>query len=315
MYSYENYQKVKEQIQNSRTRALDEAKMRTERLRFESEEFKNTDDELSNTGFTLFKAACRGEDIEPIKKRNLLLQEKKKQLIKSLGYPENYTEPDFSCKKCSDYGHNDKGEICSCFKEALIKATIASSGMGTLLEKQSFENFNLERYEGKAKITMERTLKLSHEFVDNFSKDKGNLLLLGTTGTGKTHISSAIALEVIKKGYDVIYDSVHNIISDFENERFKSGYGPREDTTSRYLECDLLIIDDLGTEFTNSFTVSCIYNILNTRQNRALATIVSTNLTPEDLARKYEDRIYSRIIGSGTRVLFFDGADFRIHQK
>ncbi len=314
MYSYENYQKVKEQIAHSRQKALDEAKMRTERLRFESDEFKEADDELSKTGFAIFKAACRGENIEPIKKRNLELQKKKRALIISLGYPENYTEPVFSCKKCSDYGYTETGAVCSCLREALIKATIASSGMGLLLEKQSFDNFDPERYDGKAKDTMKRTLELAKSYVKSFPKERGNLLLIGKTGTGKTHISSAIAGEIIRSGYDVIYDSVQNIVRDFEDEKFRSGYGVRDNPTSRYLDCDLLIIDDLGTEFGSAFTVSCLYNLLNTRQNRALATIISTNLSPEELAAKYEDRIYSRIVGAGTRVLFFEGNDYRIHR-
>ncbi len=315
MYSYENYQKVKEEIAASRQKALDEAKIRTENLRLESEEFKKIDDELSMTGFNLFKAACKGENIEPIKEKNLALQEKKRKILISLGHPENYTEPDFSCKKCSDYGYNDKGAMCSCLRERLVKAAIASSGMGKLLEKQSFDNFDIGRYSGKAAETMKRTLKLSKEYVNNFKKEKGNLLLIGSTGTGKTHISSAIAGEIIKKGYDVIYDSVQNILSDFEDEKFRNSYSQRDNTTAKYIECDLLIIDDLGTEFSNNFTVSCLYNLLNTRQNKGLATIISTNLSSSELASKYEDRIYSRIIGTGTRALLFDGEDYRIHGK
>ncbi len=315
MYSYENHNKVKEQIQNSRQRALSEAKMRTEMLRLESEEFRKTDDELSATGITVFKAACKGEDIEPIKKRNLELQEKKKKLLVKMGYPADYTEPVFSCKKCSDYGYTESGALCSCFKEALIKARISSSGMGNILEKQGFENFDCERYEGKSKETMKRTLQLAKQYVESFSESKGNLLLIGPTGTGKTHISSAIAGEIIKKGYDVIYDSVQNIVSDFEDEKFRRAYSERDAlTTEKYLECDLLIIDDLGTEFSNSFTVSCLYNLLNTRQNRGLATIISTNLSPKELASKYEDRIYSRIIGVNTTTLLFDGKDYRIER-
>ncbi len=314
MYSYENYQKVKEEIANSRQRALDDAKRRNEQLRFESDEYRRIDDELASTGFTLFKAACKGEDIEPIKERNLLLQKKKKEITVSLGHPEDYTDVKYSCKKCSDYGYTETGAVCSCFKEALIKATIASSGMGKLLEKQNFNNFDITRYEGNALETMKRTLKLAKEYAEKFPAEKSDLLLVGKTGTGKTHISSAIAGEIIKKGYDVVYDSIQNIMNDFEDEKFRSGYEPRSGVTGRYLDCDLLIIDDLGTEFSSSFTVSCLYNVLNTRQNRGLATIISTNLSPEELASKYEDRIYSRIIGANTKALFFNGKDYRIHR-
>ena len=147
-------------------------------------------------------------------------------------------------------------------------------------------------------------------YVKNFAKRKADLLLMGTTGTGKTHISTAIAAEIIKKGYDVIYDSAQNIINDFEFDKFKSWYGREESRSDKYLECDLLIIDDLGTEFTSQFALSCLYNLLNTRQNKGLATIVSTNLTSEELSGKYEGRITSRLMSG--RLLMFDGRDHRI---
>ena len=314
MYSYETYAKVKEELAKRRQQAISEADRRSEKLRMESDTVRAIDAELSATGVSLFKAACRGQDITPIKNRNLELQEKKKEIIKSLGYPENYTEISYTCKKCSDTGYTENGVMCACFKEALVKTTISASGMGLLLEKQSFANFDLGSYEGKAAETMTRTVTLAKEFADNFTENRGNLLLIGKTGTGKTHISSAIARVVIEKGFDVIYDSSQNIINGFENDRFKSNYGSKDFHSERYLECDLLIIDDLGTEFSTPFTLSCIYNLLNTRQNRGLSTIISTNLSPEELAKKYEDRIYSRIVGVSSRILAFEGKDHRIHR-
>ena len=313
MYSYETYAKVKEEIQKRRQDAIREADLRAERLRFESEEIREIDRELSATGVSIFRAACNKEDITPLKVRNLQLQKRKKSLIVSLGYPENYTEIQYTCTKCSDTGYNTFGATCSCLKEALVKAAIAASGMGRLLEKQSFDNFDLSIYEGKAAETMARNLAVAREYADSFAKNRGNLLLIGKTGTGKTHISSAIAGKVIEKGFEVVYDSAQNIINDFENDRFKSDYGHKDFHCERYMECDLLIIDDLGTEFTTPFTVSTMYNLLNTRQNKGMATIISTNLSPDELARKYEDRIYSRIVGC-SRLLVFDGKDKRIHR-
>ena len=113
-------------------------------------------------------------------------------------------------------------------------------------------------------------------------------------------------------GYDVVYDSAQNIIEDFEFDRFKNAYGKEESRSEKYLECDLLIIDDLGTEFTGQFAISCLYNLLNTRQNRKLATIVSTNLSLGEISAKYEGRIYSRLFGNNCRVLSFEGRDHRI---
>lgn len=312
MYSYENYAKVKEEISARRQRALDEARMRAEDLRLRSEDIALIDDQLARTGPALFKAACRGEDITPIKEKNLLLQNKKREIIRSLGYPEDYTEVKYTCPICSDSGYTEKGAVCSCFREALIKATITSSGMGLLINKQSFDSFDVNRYEGAALEDMKKTFEIAKSYVRNFPKKRGNLILFGKTGTGKTHISSAIAGEIIRMGYDVVYDSAQNILNDFENERFGGERTRGESLTEKYLTSDLLIIDDLGTEFSTSFTLSCLYNLLNTRQNRDLSTIISTNLEPAALASKYEDRIYSRMIGRGTQALFFCGKDYRV---
>ena len=118
---------------------------------------------------------------------------------------------------------------------------------------------------------------------------------------------------MIESGYEVLYDSAQNIVAAFEQDRFKSGYGTGyEPKGDKYMECDLLILDDLGTEFVNQFTVSCLYNLLNTRQNKGLSTVISTNLSPEELSKKYEDRIYSRIIGSDSTILLFEGKDRRL---
>ena len=312
MYNYENFAKVKEELDKKRREALDESESRTFRLRMESEEIRAIDEELSGTGFALFRAACKGEDIEPIKKRNLELQQKKKEQIKKLGYPEDYAEVKYSCSVCSDTGYTEKGGMCSCFREALIKQTILSSGMGNLIEKQTFESFVINPTDENCEL-MQKNLEIAKDFAHNFDKQKGGMLLIGTTGTGKTHISSAIAKVVIEKGFDVIYDSVHNIVSDYEKDKFKSDYGQKDFHVEKYIECDLLIIDDLGTEFSTPFTLSCIYNLLNTRQNKGLSTIISTNLPPEEMARKYEDRIYSRILGKDTRILSFKGKDKRLH--
>ena len=115
-----------------------------------------------------------------------------------------------------------------------------------------------------------------------------------------------------EKGFEVIYDSSQNIVSAFEQDRFKSGYGPYEPKGDKYLECDLLILDDLGTEFVNQFTVSCLYNLINTRQNRGLSTLISTNLSPKEITDKYEDRIYSRLMGRDSKIILFVGKDARL---
>jgi DNA replication protein DnaC len=314
MYSYKNYHLVKEEIEKRRRNAEALAMSRNLELRERSPEIRNIDEELSGTGLLLFRTACSGGDIGKVRKRNQELNQRRRELIVSLGLPADYTEVHYTCPECSDTGFIDGVRMCKCFREALVRATIHSSGIGNLIEKQSFDNFDLNWYKDDEKTyeLMKANLAAAKNYCKNFTKNKSNLLLIGKTGTGKTHISTAIAREVINMGYDVIYDSVQNIVSDFEDDKFRRSYNTEELKAEKYLECDLLIIDDLGTEFANQVTLSCLYNLLNTRQNKGLATIISTNLGAEELAHKYEDRIYSRIVGAGTRVLPFAGRDRRI---
>ncbi len=314
MYTYDNFQRVKEELEASRRRARAEAEERSASLAEKSPEIAAIDEELRGTGMLIFKTACSGGDIEPIKERNVKLNRRRREIMLSLGYPEDYTEPKYSCPVCSDVGFIDGVKICGCFRERLFTLNVASSGMGNLITKQSFDNFDLEWYRGDDEVynRMAATLTSAKKYVEDFPTARGNLLLLGNTGTGKTHISTSIAREIISRGYSVLYDSAENILTDFEADKFKSGYGPYEPKSDKYMECDLLIIDDLGTEFSSQFSTVALLNLINTRQNKGLATIISTNLSPEDLAARYDGRIYSRIVGSDYQILAFVGRDRRL---
>ena len=313
MYTRENYAIAKAEIEKRRLDAIATAEERNRMLAYESEEIKTIDQELQGTGLLLFKTACMGGDIGAIRARNTELVAKRRALLVKLGYPEDYTDVHYTCPTCSDTGFVGT-KMCSCLKQLLIMKNIKSSGMGNLIDKQSFENFNLDVYNNDPQIRerMERNLKIAKAFASNFARHHDNLLLIGTTGTGKTHVSTAIAKAVISQGFDVLYDSAQNIINDFETDKFRSGYQPTEPVSNKYLECDLLIIDDLGAEFVSQFSVSALYNLINTRQNKGLSTLISTNLSATELAGKYEGRIYSRIIGADYIVLRFEGNDRRI---
>ena len=313
MYARENYAKVKNIIEQRRLSAIAKADDRNLEVAALSEDIRIIDKELRGTGLLLFKTACEGGDITPIRERNLFLGEQRRAALKKIGLPEDYTEVHYNCSECSDTGFVG-GKMCKCFREMLITENIKSSGMGKLIEKQSFSNFDLERYRDDEDNyqRMKNNLAEAKEFVKNFGSVPKTMLFIGSTGTGKTHLSTAIAKALIEKGCEVLYDSSQNIVSAFEKDRFKSGYGPYEPLGDKYLECELLILDDLGTEFINQFTVSCLYNLINTRQNKGLATIISTNLSATDLTKKYEDRIYSRIMGSDSKIMLFKGKDQRL---
>lgn len=314
MYTYDNFHKVKEEIEASRIHAREKAEGRALALALLSPELASIDQELRGTGMAVFKIACEGGDISAIKERNAKLNERRREIIRSLGYPDDYTEPKYSCSVCSDTGFIDGVRMCSCFRERLITLNIASSGMGNLIEKQSFENFDLDWYKSNDAVyeKMRSNLEEAKRFAESFSGNGENLLIIGSTGTGKTHITTAIAKVVISKGYSVIYDSAENIVSDFEADKFTSGRYQKEPVSDKYLDCDLLIIDDLGTEFQSQFSLVCLYNLINTRQNKGLSTIISTNLDSKKLAERYDGRIYSRIAGNDYHILVFGGNNHRL---
>jgi DNA replication protein DnaC len=195
----------------------------------------------------------------------------------------------------------------------LVMAGYESSGIGKLIAKQNFENFDLSYYRGTEHEQMERVLATVKSYAETFREAGGrNLLFIGMTGLGKTHLSSACAKAVIDRGFDVVYESAQNIFSDFEYERFNRGYNTdaQNEKTARYFETDLLIIDDLGTEVTNQFTTACLYNIVNTRMCAGKGMIINTNLKKEELVAKYQDRITSRLFGE-FEICLFVGKDIR----
>ncbi len=315
MYTKEIFGIVKEEISNRRNKAEAAANGRVANVHMSSPELAAIDAELSKTGLLIFKAATSGSDIAPIREKNLALNKRRGEILISLGLPEDYTDVKYTCAVCSDTGYKPDGYMCSCMRELIRLESIKASGMGKLIEKQSFENFDIEWYKSSEdeyehmKKVYAQLLGFSEKFNESIGK---TYLLMGKTGTGKTHLSTAVAKKIIERGFSVLYDSFQNIISDFETDHFKNAYGQHELLGEKYLTVDLLIIDDLGTEFTSQFTRSVLYNIVNTRQNKGLSTIISTNLTPEELSAKYEDRIFSRLTGTQTKVLQFRGRDRRI---
>lgn len=318
MYKRENYRKIIDDLKASRDAAEQAADQRSEMLCRLSEEFKAVETELRSTGMQLFKLACMGKDLTPLMERNQFLNKERERLILSLGYPADYTDPIYSCPKCEDTGYVEGGtKYCSCLRERFIRENIKSSGIGRLIEKQSFDNFRLDVYEGDEATykRMKSIFSKAKKYVEDFPASANTLLLLGKTGTGKTHISTSIAGALISRGVEVLYDSAQNIVSAFENDRFRSGYGQRDPEGEKYMECELLIIDDLGTEFINQFTISCLYNLINTRQNRGLHTVISTNLDSTELRVKYEGRIHSRLMGGDATVWQFMGIDYRLTGK
>ena len=312
-YNRENYTKLKAEYEEKNLNAKRAAESRNLEVCLAHPDIAAIDRELSLTSIKILRAASDAESAKEkfasLKARVAELREKKTELLREYGYPEGWCDVKYECTACSDTGYVD-GKMCVCFKKKLVLAGYESSGIGALIKKQTFDNFSFDYYKDdeQALKLMRANYDIMRTYADNFCAKAENLLLIGGTGLGKTHLSSAMAKIIIERGYDVLYESAPNIFADFEQERFvREGEMRKSD---RYFTSELLIIDDLGTENTTQYALSCLYNLINTRINKGLSTVISTNLMPEGLYQRYTDRITSRLFGE-YRVLLFLGTDVR----
>lgn len=317
-YNRENYIKICREYSEKNLRAKEAAEKKANELRARFPELAAIDSELAETGFKIFAEATKGaagldERINKLRRENEELQRARAMFLESKGYPADCTSVKYECEKCSDTGFIGN-KMCDCMRRSLVLAGYESSGIGKLIRTQSFETFNLKYYNQspEQRKNMEHNLQVCKSYAESFSPENGeNLLFCGTTGLGKTHLSTSIAKAVIESGNDVVYDTAQNIMSDFEYERFVRNHSDTsESKTEKYFDCDLLIIDDLGTEVINQFSISCLYNIINTRLNHRRPMIINTNLLQGEIREKYSDRITSRLFGEFTALLFY-GKDIR----
>ena len=320
-YNKANFKRISEEYMTKNLRAKEDAERRKKVLHARFPEIAGIDNELAMTGLKLMQAAkgdpaTLHERIDELKRGNEELLSARRDILLSKGVPEDYSDVHYECPDCMDPGMIN-GVMCKCMRRALVLAGYESSGIGNLIVKQSFDNFDLSYYSGDERRNMERALEKAKSFAVNFGEEKArNLLFMGTTGLGKTHLSSAIAKTVIDRGYDVVYETANNIFNDFEYERFGRGYQAQgsESRTARYFDCELLIIDDLGAELTNQFTISVLYNLINTRLNNSAPMIINTNLLVKEMRERYNDRVTSRLYGEFESYMFF-GEDMRIKKN
>ena len=301
-YNREDYVRIKAEFSQKAFAAHRRARERQEELYERIPGVWEIDRLLSKTGMEIMGIIAEGKDvaarIADIREKNSILQEERGALLRENGYPENYSDVQYECELCGDTGYVDT-KMCDCMKRALILAGYESSGLGALIKTQSFDNFSLEYYrtDGGNYEGVQRAFEILRTFADGFKKDTyRNHLLIGGTGLGKTHLSTAVAKTVIERGFDVLYVTATGLLADFEAKRFGNGAEPKHDL-DRYMEAELLIIDDLGTEITNQFTLACLYDVINERINRRRSTLISTNLSKKDLESRYSERITSRLFG------------------
>lgn len=251
------------------------------------------------------------------------LREQKALIIRAAGYPDDYLELHYRCPDCRDTGLVD-GRKCHCFLQAQMKLLHAQSNLEDVLERENFKALSYEYYDDteilpQLGITnaayMRRVVAGCKEFVRVFDKKHDNLLFTGSTGVGKTFLTNCIARELMDDFHSVIYLTASDLFDVFSRNKFD--YDNAEDMKDMYrfiLDCDLLIIDDLGTELNNSFTSSRLFYCINERMNMSRSTIISTNLTLARIRDSYTDRVTSRIM-SGYRIIPLYGGDIRLLKK
>lgn len=313
-FNSKNYYELREAFEKKHLAAAERAEARRTALASQIDGLSEIDDALSSTAARIMGAAFAGKEglsdrIAEIRRETEELRAARAALLEAHGYPADYTDVHYDCEKCKDLGFVET-KMCECFKRALVLRGYETSGLGALIGKQTFDNYSLDYFAGEDRERMRQNFAKIRSYAENFSKSSDSLLLMGGTGLGKTHLSSALAKVVIDRGFDVLYTSVLNMIAEFEKAKFRG----EQDDTDRYFSAELLIVDDLGTELGGSFTESCLYNVIDTRICKGLPTVISTNLTAAQLSERYTGRLFSRLLGV-YKPLLFCGRDVRFEKK
>jgi len=279
-------------------------------------EYEKLDHQVSSTSIAQARKMLSGDSnaLSELKEKLAWLSRKKTSLLTAHGYPADYLEPVYECPLCKDTGYVNNHK-CTCFRQAEISLIYEQSHIKELLETDNFDHLSYEFYQGEDLTRFTNAVKECQNFVKNFNSDYHNLFFYGTVGTGKSFLSSCIAKELIEQGKLVIYFSSAQLFetlsrSTFDRNSEEAASGIYEDI----YECDLLIIDDLGTELTNTFTTSQFFVCLNERIRKQKSTLISTNLELFDIASIYSERIFSRISNSFI-ILHLFGNDIRLCKK
>ena len=258
--------------------------------------------------------------VDELREEIAVLAAERTSLLKKNGFPPDFLEPHYVCPVCQDTGYVD-GHKCSCFKKAEIQLLYTQSNLNEILQKENFDHFSFDWYSDtmkneatglSARETAKRAYDTARNFVRDFDSRFQNLFLYGSTGVGKTFLSHCIAHDLLETSHCVLYFSAFDLFDRLAQTAFsrKSEADPGEEFI---YDCDLLIIDDLGTELTNSFVSSQLFLCINERIARRKSTIISTNLRLEDFSATYSERTFSRI-ASNYQMLKLIGKDIRIQK-
>ena len=316
------YQQIQQIYEERRLNSEKELAQRKAELYDKIPALAEIDDQMIHGSVQAAKLALEGNSasLDALSRTNAWLISRKKQLLTGAGYPDDYLERRYECARCKDTG-SVGGKACICFKRTVIEQFYMDEGRQERLERENFATFDADMYSSQSidratgktyrEIALE-ALADAHTFADNFGKVYRNLLLNGNTGVGKTFLTNCIAKDLLDRGFTVLYLSAFRLFEIFSYYRF----GDRERSQKAsmdfdtILDCDLLIIDDLGTEIPSSYTTSQLFICLEERDLRHAPTLISTNLSMDELGKRYSDRIASRLFTFQYIKLF--GKDIRV---
>ena len=279
-------------------------------------EYKALEEAVSTIAMAYGRQLIEGSNsaLDTLKGELSDLSSQKEELLIKNGFPKDYLTMQYNCPSCKDTGYIGN-EKCSCLKNRILSVMYEQSNIASLLETDNFSTLSDKYYHGEDLQRFQEAVNLCHRFIDNFDKEKDNLFLYGNVGVGKSFLSCCIAKELLDKGHSVLYFSSAHLFdvlanSDFGKDSKESLYTSKEDIYN----CDLVVIDDLGTELTNSYVSTRLFSLINERILRNKSTIISTNLSLKDLREVYSDRIFSRIT-TKYKLCKLSGPDIRIYKK
>ncbi len=322
------YNEIIREYEQLRLKNIHELDNRTAEIYEKIPEIARINDEISSLSVQEVKARLLSEHPsgkEDIRKTISELSQKKLDLLKKHGYPPDYLSMHYTCELCRDTGYVEN-QMCSCMRAKVIHVLYEQSNLKELVEKENFSTFRVDYYpedmtdaalEISARENILHTLNICRNFVNDFNNNYQNLFLYGAAGVGKTFLINCIAKELMDQSRSVIYMSAIHFFQVLADASFHKGNNLTDYETVVYrdlYQCDLLIIDDLGTEVNNSFTASSLFHCINERANRKKPVIISTNLSLSNLRDLYSDRVFSRIVSSYKMLKIF-GKDLRIMQS
>jgi DNA replication protein DnaC len=277
--------------------------------------FQELDESVSriSVDFEIERLGGSGQSMDVLRKKIAGITAAKKRLLTEAGLPEDYLIPVYECPDCHDTGYIGN-EKCHCFRQRMVRLLYAQSNLELLTKQNNFSLLSEKYYGGDDLKHFQAAEKISHKFVKCFAQDYQNLFFYGTVGTGKSFLSICIAKEILDSGHSVIYYSATDLFRQLSDLSFDyNNKTALEALCDGLYNCELLIIDDLGTELENRFMISQFFTILNERDLRHRSTIISTNLALPDLQNRYQDRIFSRIV-SHFQLVKLTGPDIRLQK-